>query len=219
MRANRDGIVESPDESGMSTAGPGTLKLMSPVGDKATATRRPHDAEASRRALLEAARGVFDEVGYDRATTREIGERARVDPALIARYFDSKEGLFIAAIAAGSAEEEELEFAPAALLGFLLERWDERGHNPISRALASPSLSPGAREQISAVIGDRVLEGLVAELRERGAVEPELRAELLVALAVGVAVTRANGTLETLARTPRDEVLATLGPLLDALAG
>src|ERR1700760_4152576 len=92
---------------------------MSPPGNKATATRRPHDAEASRRALLGAAREVFDEVGYDRATTREIGERAGVDPALIARYFDSKEGLFIAAIAAGSAEEEDLDFAPAALARFL----------------------------------------------------------------------------------------------------
>jgi AcrR family transcriptional regulator len=190
---------------------------VSPIGDKATATRRPHDAEASRRALLEAAREVFDEVGYDRATTREIGERAGVDPALIARYFDSKEGLFIAAIAAGSAAEDEIEFAPAALLGFLLERWDERGHNPISRALASPSLSPGAREQISAVVGDRVLDGLVAELRRRGAPDVELRAELLVALAVGVAMTRANGTLETLAAAPREQIVATLAPLLDGL--
>ncbi|HEY5332684.1 MAG TPA: TetR family transcriptional regulator, partial [Solirubrobacterales bacterium] len=172
---------------------------MSPIGDKATATRRPHDAEASRRALLDAARRVFDEVGYDRATTREIGERAGVDPALIARYFDSKEGLFIAAIAAGSAEEEGIEFEPAALLALLLERWEERGHSPISRALASPALTPGAREQISAVVGDRVLDGLVAELRAAGAADPELRAELLVALAVGVAVTRTNGTLETLA--------------------
>jgi AcrR family transcriptional regulator len=192
---------------------------MSPVGDKARAARRPHDAEASRRALLDAAREIFDAVGYDRATTREIGERAGVDPALIARYFDSKEGLFIAAIAAGSAEERDLDFAPAQLLCFLLERWDERGHNPISRALASPTLTPGAREQVSAVVGDRVLAGLTAELRARGTADPDLRAELLVALAVGVAMTRANGTLERLAGAPRDEVLAALGPLLDALAG
>ncbi|HEX4752784.1 MAG TPA: TetR family transcriptional regulator [Solirubrobacterales bacterium] len=190
---------------------------MSPIGDKATATRRPHDADASRRALLDAARGVFDEVGYDRATTREIGERAGVDPALIARYFDSKEGLFIAAIAAGSAEEEGIDFAPRALVAFLLERWDERGHSPISRALASPALTPGAREQVATVVSDRVLLGLVAELRERGVAAADLRAELLVALAVGVAVTRANGTLETLAATPREELLRTLAPLLDAL--
>ena len=202
---------------------------MSPIGDKATAARRPHDAGASRRALLDAARAVFDEVGYDRATTREIGDRAGVDPALIARYFDSKEGLFIAAIAAGSPEDGEIDFAPAELLRFLLERWDERGHNPISRALASPTLTPGAREQISAVVGDRVVTGLAAELRTRntadaelragGTADAELRAELLVALAVGVAMTRANGTLETLAGTPRDELLATLAPLLDALEG
>jgi hypothetical protein len=67
------------------------------------------------------------------------------------------------------------------------------------------------------VVGDRVLLGLVAELRARGAAAPDLRAELLVALAVGVAVTRANGTLETLAATPREEVLQTLTPLLEAL--
>ena len=192
---------------------------MSPGADKATASRRPHDAEASRRALLEAAREVFDAVGYDRATTREIGERAGVDPALIARYFDSKEGLFIAAISAVSAEDEDLDFAPPELLRFLLERWDERGHNPISRALASPTLSADARAQIATVVGDRVLAGLVDELGARGATEPELRAELLVALAVGVAMTRANGTLETLAAAPREEVLAALAPLLEALSG
>lgn len=190
---------------------------MSPIGDKATATRRPHDAEASRRSLLDAARAVFDEVGYDRATTREIGDRAGVDPALIARYFDSKEGLFIAAIAAGSPEDDEIDFAPPELLRFLLERWDERGHNPISRALASPALTPGAREQISAVVSDRVITGLAGELRACGTADAELRAELLVALAVGVAMTRANGTLETLAATPREEVLEALAPLVRAL--
>jgi AcrR family transcriptional regulator len=190
---------------------------VSPIGDKATATRRPHDAEASRRALLDAARAVFDEVGYDRATTREIGDRAGVDPALIARYFDSKEGLFIAAIAAGSPEDDEIDFAPPELLRFLLERWDERGHNPISRALASPALTPGAREQISAVVGDRVITGLAAELRARAGADAELRAELLVAVAVGVAMTRANGTLETLAATPREQVLEALAPLVRAL--
>jgi AcrR family transcriptional regulator len=190
---------------------------VSPVGDKATATRRPHDAEASRRELLEAAQEVFETVGYDRATTREIGERAGVDPALIARYFESKEGLFLAAIAAGSAEAYGIDFAPRALVGLLLERWDEQGHSPISRALASPTLTPGARDQIKRVVRDRVLVGLVEALEERGAPDPELRAELLVALAIGVAVTRANGTLETLAATPREDVLTTLAPLLDAL--
>lgn len=194
---------------------------MSSVGDKASngagAARRPHDAEASRAALLAAAREVFDECGYDRATTREIGERAGLDPALIARYFEGKEGLFLAAIAAGPADGEELDPEPRALLAFLLERWDERGHSPVSRALASPALSDGVRRQVSAVVAEHLVGPAAAELRGRGAAAPELRAELLVALAVGVAMTRANGTLEGLAAASREELVELLGPLVEAL--
>jgi AcrR family transcriptional regulator len=192
---------------------------MSSTGDNAgtaVPARRPRDAEATRRALLEAGRAVFDEVGYDRATTREIGERAGVDPSLIARYFDCKEGLFLAALEEVD-EEEQIDFEPRALIALLLQRWDERGHSPVSRALVSPALSAEAREQVSAVVGEKLLAPLAAELRDRGAPRPELRAELLVALAVGVAMTRANGTLEELAAAPRDEAIAALGPLVDAL--
>ncbi len=178
--------------------------------------RRPHDAAATRQALLEAARALFDEVGYDRATTREIGERAGVDPALIARYFDGKEGLFLVSITEVSGDEEELEFEPAALLAALVERWDERGHSPISRALASPVLTDDMRLQVSKLVSERLLAQLIEVLRERGVAEPELRAELLVAMALGIAMTRANGTLETLAASPREQVLASLQPIVDA---
>src|SRR5690349_3089861 len=125
---------------------------MTSTGDNTTTARRPHDAAATRLALLEAARALFDEVGYDRATTREIGERAAVDPALIARYFDGKEGLFLAAIAEVSGEEEELDFDPPALMAALVERWDERGHSPITRALASPVLTEDVRLQTAGLI-------------------------------------------------------------------
>jgi AcrR family transcriptional regulator len=192
---------------------------MSSSVDKNT-TRRPRDSEASRAALLRAARAAFDELGYDLATTREIGERAGVDPALIARYFDCKEGLFLAAIAAGPiGEDEDLEFEPRALLSYLLERWDERGHSPVSRALASPALSDDVRSRVRDVLGEHLLAPLAAELRHGGtaAEEARLRAELLVALAVGVAMTRANGTLEEIAAAPRERLVALLGPLVDAL--
>jgi AcrR family transcriptional regulator len=194
---------------------------MSSSGDKASSAataRRPHDAEASRAALLAAAREVFDELGYDRATTREIGERAGVDPSLIARYFECKEGLFLATLAEGPVGDGvELDYEPRALLSYLLERWDERGHSPVSRALASPALSDEVRSQVRGVVGEHLVEPLAAELREAGAVEAELRAELLIALAVGVAMTRANGTLEAVAVAPREQLVAALGPLLQAL--
>jgi AcrR family transcriptional regulator len=189
---------------------------MTSTGDKASTARRPRDSAATRQALLEAARVVFDEVGYDRATTREIGERAEVDPALIARYFDGKEGLFLAALAEVTGEEEQLDFSPQALMASLVERWDERGHSPISRALASPVLSEDVRLKVCSVVRERLLGQLTAELRGRGVAAPELRAELLIAIALGIAVTRANGTLETLAAAPREQVLAALEPIVDA---
>lgn len=182
-------------------------------------SRRPHDSAASRAALLEAARAVFRERGYERATTREIGERAGVDPALIARYFGSKERLYVAAVAELSPADTDFDFEPVALLAGLLERWEERGHNPISRALASPALGDDVRREVVAVIGDLLLAPEAALLRERGASAPELRAELLVAIAVGVAATRANGSLERLAAASREELIAVLEPALERLAG
>ncbi len=149
---------------------------------------------------------------------RQIGERAGVDPALIARYFDGKEGLFLAACATPAADEVELPADPHELVAWLLERWDDYGHSPLSRALASPALSGDVRAKIGAAVRDRLLGPLVAELGRRGVPDPELRGELLVALAVGVSITRANATLAVNAAAPRERVLAVLRPAIDALA-
>ena len=193
---------------------------MTKAAGNTSSARRAHDSAASKRALLDAGRAVFDEVGYERATTRDIGLRAGVDPALISRYFGGKEGLFLAAIAEGPMGQvaERIEYEPHALIAFLLERWDRRGHGPVTRALASPVLSDGVRKQVRAVVGKRLVEPLIEELEGEAAPDAELRAELLVALVLGVAVTRANGTLAGLARAPRKDVLAALAPVIDALA-
>ena len=187
---------------------------MSSTVDKHT-TRRTRDSDASRAALLRAARSAFDELGYDLATTREIAERAGVDAALIARYFSSKEGLFLASIAYVAEDEEEVELD--TVVPFLLERWDEHRHNPISRALTSLGLSEEMRLQVATVIAEWLRRQLGPELHGRGVADAEMRAELLVAIAVGVAITRANGTLEALAEAERGDVLTVLQPAIDAL--
>ena len=187
---------------------------MSSTVDKNT-TRRTRDSDASRAALLRAARSAFDELGYDLATTREIGERAGVDAALIARYFNSKEGLFLASIASVAEDEDEVELD--ALVPYLLERWDEHGHNPISRALTSLGLSEEMRQRVATVIAGWLGRQLGSELAERDLPDASMRAELLVAIAVGVAITRANGTLEALAAADRDDVLTALAPAIECL--
>src|SRR5262245_43123552 len=60
--------------------------------------KRPRDAEATRRAILDAAIDAFARSGYDGASTRDIARDAGIDPRLISRYFGSKEALFAQAV-------------------------------------------------------------------------------------------------------------------------
>ena len=62
-------------------------------GEPRKATR-PRDAEGTRAALLDAAQVLFSTRGYAHTGVREVAERCGVNPALVIRYFGSKEGLF-----------------------------------------------------------------------------------------------------------------------------
>ncbi|NIR34980.1 MAG: helix-turn-helix transcriptional regulator, partial [Actinobacteria bacterium] len=59
--------------------------------------RRPGDPGVTRAAILDAARAVFGELGFERATIRRIAASADVDPGLVLHYFGTKQGLFAAA--------------------------------------------------------------------------------------------------------------------------
>ena len=64
--------------------------------------RRAKDKAANRRVradeVLANALRLFAEVGYANATVKAIGHAARVNPALLYYYYESKEALFIAAL-------------------------------------------------------------------------------------------------------------------------
>ncbi|MGZ6014835.1 MAG: TetR family transcriptional regulator [Phenylobacterium sp.] len=70
------------------------------MGEIAVLAPRRRDAEATRAAILEAAKGHFARSGYDRAALRDIAAEAGCDVALIKRYFGGKEGLFTQALRA-----------------------------------------------------------------------------------------------------------------------
>ena len=59
---------------------------------------RKRDAEATRAAILEAAKAQFAALGYDCAVLRDIAREAGVDVALVKRYFGGKEALFLEAL-------------------------------------------------------------------------------------------------------------------------
>jgi AcrR family transcriptional regulator len=186
--------------------------------DATTSGRRRHDAQASREALLDAADVLFEERGYDAATVRDIGERAGLDAALIARYFGSKEGLYLATLQR-EGRAPVMPADPLAMLERVLSRTERQGSNPVGLAMVSPTLTDTCRDQVRDIIGRRVVEPLSAELGASGALDPQLRAEVIVALATGLTLTRASGTLPRLAEAPPADVLALMAPVMEALRG
>jgi AcrR family transcriptional regulator len=176
------------------------------------AARRPHDAQASRKALLRAASDLFDERGYDATTVREIGERARVDAAMIARYFGGKEGLYLATLEQDG--RPPLPGDPREAMLAMLSRSEEQGIGPVPLAMVNPNLTDDVREQLREITSARVLEPLTAELAARDIPDARLRAETLLAMAIGVTLTRASGSLPLLADAPVAKVLEILdGPV------
>src|SRR5947207_974537 len=184
---------------------------MTSAVDKDT-NRRSRDAAASRRALLSAAGELFHARGYEGATVRDIGERAGVDPALIARYFGGKEGLYLAALAEEHVEDDA-PLDPRTFVSELLEHWDLRGHSPVSRALGALEVSDDVREQVREIVQERMVRKVAVE-----GPDAALRAEILIALVLGISLTRANGTMPQLSHTSRARLLDALAPVVDALA-
>ena len=59
--------------------------------------RRPGNQD-TKQSILESARKVFAERGFDKASIRAIAGEAQVDPALVHHYFGTKEKLFLASM-------------------------------------------------------------------------------------------------------------------------
>ena len=183
----------------------------------ASSRRRPHDAEASKLALVRAAHELFESRGYDASTVREIGELAAVDPALIVRYFGGKEALYLATLE--EKGDPPLTLDPREVVPKLLGHSEDPAGTPVPRAMVSATLTDAMRDQVGSMMSHRLIEPLAAELGARGVADPELRAEILVSMVFGIGLTRAGGTLPHLADAPIEDVLTVLEPLIDALQG
>ena len=57
-------------------------------------TAKPSKSDRTRAAILAAARERFAAQGYERTTVRDVAAKADIDPAMMIRYFGSKDGLF-----------------------------------------------------------------------------------------------------------------------------
>ena len=189
------------------------------------ATARKRDAAQTRQDLLEAARELFGTRGYDRTSLREIGERAGVDAALIARYFGNKMALYSATVEVDTVGTPRIATVDDVerLIRRMLTKSDTHGLGPIVRTAIAPSadIDPELREVARAHIQRRIVHPLSATLIAAG-IDPDqaaLRAEQVVAMVFGTIALRTANSLPMLAAASHEEIVATLMPAARALCG
>ena len=179
---------------------------------------RRRGSARTRELLLAAAAELFAERGYDRTTLRELGERAGVDPAMVARHFGSKVGLYLAALRAELGDEVPADLLEPGRRADLLERVRRRGAGPVFQAAVRAHDDPEVQDAARAELHARLVAPLRARFERAGLDRPQLRAEVAVAAFVGVVLGRSSGAFEgELAGAGEQEVLALTGDLLAGL--
>lgn len=196
---------------------------MTSVEGKST-TRRPRRTgrrpgpNQTRAAILQAARAAFAERGYDAVSVRAVAREAGVDPALVHRFYGSKEGLFAAAM--------QLPVAPSQLVQMLLAEGVEHLGERLVRTFVELFDQPTAFAPFLALIRGAVSNeraaGLLREFLAREVLgrlaraaspdRPDLRASLAGSQIVGLAMARYVVGVPPLRGTDPETVVACVGP-------
>jgi len=180
--------------------------------------RRP-GAGGTREKILSAARTQFARRGYDGTTIRGIATAARVDPKLVLHYFETKEGVFEAAMdfpfdpaqALPRLLEPGLDGLGTRLALFFLEIWD----SPAGARAQALMRSVVASETAASLMRDFASKEILGRLAERLELDhPELRASLVASQLVGLAILRHVVKVEPIASARPAELAEWIGPTL-----
>jgi AcrR family transcriptional regulator len=172
-------------------------------------------SEATRRAIVDAARAIFASHGYTQTTIRAVAADAGIDASMVMRYFGSKAGLFAAA-ASVSLEPPDLRSVPARRRGELLvrhfvDRWERTASADNLVLLLQAGVTDDAVGQQVQTNFDRMIAAPVAAL---GDPDADRRSALIVTQLVGLAVCRYILHTEPLASMSIEEIVADLSPTI-----
>ena len=162
------------------------------VGATEAARVRRRNPQASRAAILAAARTAFAERGYAGATIRDIASRAGVTHGLVVMHFVSKEQLFLAAVPGhrdlADVVAGELELLPERVAAAFVERMEnDPADDPLIALVRSSASNVDAAARLYAAMQENSVE-LYRDLLPGP--DPAARVELLGALVIGVTFSR-----------------------------
>ncbi len=180
--------------------------------------RRPGPGR-TREKILAAARSQFAKSGFESTTIRGIAAGAHVDPKLVLHYFESKEGIFQAAMdfpfdpaqAIPELLRPGLDGLGVRLARFFIDIWDSpagvRAHAIVRSMVTSESAAALMRDFVSREILARVAQALELD-------HPQVRASLAASQLIGLAMLRYVVKVEPLASAPPAKLAAWIGPTL-----
>jgi AcrR family transcriptional regulator len=152
---------------------------------------RPRNAEATRAAILNAARERFARESYDDVGMRDIAGDVGVDAALVSRYFGSKEDLFTAVLdscenGAALMEGDRADFGRRVAHEAIFEGKSESKLKGLLILLRSVG-STKAMELVQRTGNERFFNPFAAWV---GGPDGPIRARLAAAFVMGMAVSR-----------------------------
>lgn len=130
---------------------------------------KPLRSQPTRDRILEAARKLFAEEGYERATIRAVAAAADIHASMVMRYYGSKENLFATAVAF-DLEMPNLGAVPRSDLGttlvrHFLRRWEAHDEELPALLRIAVTHAP-ARERLFALFREQIAPA-IAEVVER----------------------------------------------------
>lgn len=172
--------------------------------------------QRTRAAILAAAQRLFGTLGFERTTIRAIADAAGITPGLVIQHYGSKERLFAEA-AKASVDRDSLtgatpEQLPRAALSHVLDAFEDPVNRDSSVALLRSSLS---HPQAEKVMRDDVIAPTQAIVADAiGGTDGELRAAILNACTLGLAISRYLLEVPALTKAERHDIEDVLLPAL-----
>jgi AcrR family transcriptional regulator len=176
------------------------------------ASTRLRNAAETRADILAAARVRFGADGYERTTLRAVAADVGVDPALVIRYFGSKQDLFAAAAEFTLDLPDLTQVDPDRVADVLLPKffavWEDDA--TFVALLRAAMTSPTAADTMRSVFATQVAPTLAAVTPDHTA----QRAGLMGAFIIGLATTRYVLRNPAVADLGHDELIAWAGPVI-----